>query len=133
MVTLAEALAAARSRLQQTALTTQQIGQAVLEALAQRLTIEPIPGWLFLLDGQEIRVFRLHDGARQQVGKWTVDEHLRLVTGEHVTEWVTAESYGRVIDEAVAITAKLIVDAETAPQNSSPDEDSGIVELPPRF
>ena len=30
-----------------------------------------------------------------------------------MTEWITAESYARVIDEAIQITAMLIVDAET--------------------
>ena len=38
---------------------------------------------------------------------------MQLVCGEATTEWVTY-SYGRVIDEAVVLTAKLIVDAEAA-------------------
>ena len=53
-----------------------------------------------------------------------------------MTEWVTAESYGRVIEEAIQITAMLIVDAEMAGATKPPDADAEgaeIVELPPRF
>ena len=85
-----------------------------MEALADRLNAEPLPGWLFILDGQEIWVFRIQGGTREQVGTWTVDEEMRLVAGNHMTEWITAESYARVIDEALQITAMLIVDAEMA-------------------
>ena len=117
MVTLKEALAAERAKRQRNEAdnsTRRQIGQAVLEALAQRLHAEPIPGWVFVLDDQEIRVFRIQGGTREQVGTWAVDEEMRLVTGDHMTEWITAESWARVIDEAVQITAMLIADAETA-------------------
>jgi hypothetical protein len=45
---------------------------------------------------------------------------MKLVFGPHMTEWITAESWSRVVDEAVQITAKVIVDAEfqeaSAPQ-----------------
>ena len=51
-----------------------------------------------------------------------------------MTEWITAESYARVIDEALQITAMLIVDAETATKNNGAGaEGAEIVELPPRF
>jgi hypothetical protein len=141
MIKLSEALAAERSkrlRAEADTSTRQQIGQAVLEALAQRLNAEPILGWVFVLDDQKILVFRINVGGREQVGVWTVDEEMRLVTGERMTEWITAESYGRVIDEALQITAMLIVDAETAGAKKSNNaanlgEGAEIVELPPRF
>ena len=46
-----------------------------------------------------------------------------------VTEWITAESFARVIDQAVRMTAKIIVDTEVSDDRRS----AGIVELPPRF
>ena len=71
------------------------------------------------------------------MGTWSVDDEMRLVAGNHMTEWITAESYPRVIDEALQITAMLMVDAE-APVASKPNigaaaGDAEIVELPPRF
>ena len=141
MIKLSEALAAEREkrlRAEADNSTRQQIGQAVLEALAQRLNAEPIFGWVFVLDDQKIRVFRINVGGREEVGLWTVDEEMRLVTDGRMTEWITAESYGRVIDEALQITAMLIVDAETAGAKKSNNganlgEGAEIVELPPRF
>ena len=38
---------------------------------------------------------------------------MRLVLEQEMTEWITAESCARVVDEAVAITAKFIIDAES--------------------
>ena len=111
MVTLTEALAAERAKRTDTS-TRQQIGRAVLEALADRLNAEPLPGWVFVLVGQEVHVLRIRAGGREQIGMWTVDEEMRLVAGNQMTEWITAESYARVIDEALQITAMLIVDAE---------------------
>ncbi len=94
-------------------------------------------GWLFVLDGQEIRAFRINGGAREQVGTWTVDEEIRLVTGNQMTEWITAESWARVIEEAVEITAQLMVDAETPrdakPKKVAETKSAEIVELPPRI
>lgn len=141
MVTLKEALAAERAMRRQDEADTstrQQIGRAVLEALADRLNAEPLRGWLFVLDGQEIRVFRINAGGREQVGTWAVDEEMRLVAGNQMTEWITAESYARVIEEAIQITAMLIVDTETAGAAKSnkgarPADGAEIVELPPRF
>jgi len=141
MIKLSEALAAEREKrlgAEADNSTRQQIGQAVLEALAQRLNAEPIFGWVFVLDDQKIRVFRINVGGREEVGLWTVDEEMRLVTDGRMTEWITAESYGRVIDEALQITAMLIVDAETAGAKKSNNgaklgEGAEIVELPPRF
>ena len=69
---------------------------------------------------------------------WTVDQEMRLVTDGRMTEWITAESYGRVIDEAVQITAMLIADAEAVGAKKSNNsatlgEGAEIVELPSRF
>lgn len=132
MVSLMEALATERAKRQQDAAnasTREEIGRAVLGALAQKLNAEPIPGWVFVLEDQIIRMIRNQRGARQQVATWTLDQHMRLQSGEHLTEWVTSESYQRVIDQAVKLTAKVIVDAETGDDRKS----AGIVELPPRF
>jgi hypothetical protein len=139
MVTLMEALTAERAKRNQNAAdrsTRQQIGLAVLEALAHKLNAEPIPGWAFVLEGQQIRIARITQGARVQVATWTVDDNMRLMSGEQMTEWISAESYGRVIDEAIEITAKLIVEAETTgvAKSSEPSfQGAEIVELPPRF
>ena len=140
MITLMEALAAERAMRQQQnsdTSTRQQIGRAVLEALADRLNAEPLPGWVFVLAGQEIHVLRIRAGGREQVGTWAVNEEMRLVAGDQMTEWITTESYARVIDEALHITAKLIVDAEATgakPNNiiGATAEGADIVELPPR-
>jgi hypothetical protein len=115
MVTLTEALAAERAKRQQRdsdTSTREQIGRALLEALADRLNADPLPGWVFVLAEQQIHLLRIRAGGREQVGTWTVDEKMRLVAGNQMTEWITAESYARVIDEALQITAMLIVDAE---------------------
>ena len=132
MVALMEALAAERSKRQQEAADTstrEEICRAVLGALSHKLNAEPIPGWVFVLEDQIIRMFRSLRGARQQVATWTLDQHMRLQSGEHLTEWVTSESYQRVIDQAVKLTATIIVDAETGDDRRS----DGIVELPSRF
>jgi len=116
MTTLVEALAAARDKKRlaaEEATTRREVGQALLQALAQRLNADPVPTWSFTYTGDEILIARASNGARKQVGAWTVGEELRLVLGEAMTEWITAESCARVIDEAVRITATFIVDAET--------------------
>jgi len=117
MVMLGEALSAEREKRQREAadaVTRCEIGRAVLRALAQRLTAEPVPMWFFMLSGDEIVVAHTKNGAssRHRVGSWLVDREMRLVFGEHVTEWITAESCSRVVDEAVRITAQVIVEAE---------------------
>ena len=106
MVTLTEALAAERARRQQREADTstrQQIGRAVLEALADRLNAEPLPGWVFVLAGQEIHLLRIRFGGREQIGTWRVDDEMRLVAGHQMTEWITAESYARVIEDTIDI------------------------------
>jgi hypothetical protein len=42
-----------------------------------------------------------------------VDGDMRLVLDQDMTEWITAESCARVVDEAVQITAKFIVEVES--------------------
>jgi hypothetical protein len=117
MVMLGEALVAERAKRQRDAkeaATKVEVGRAVLRALAQRLTAEPLPSWFFILSGDEIIVAHTKNGAtsRQHVGSWVVDKEMRLVFGNEITEWITAESCARVVDEAVQITAQFIVDAE---------------------
>lgn len=139
MVKLTEALAAERRKRQQDTADTSsklQIGRAVLEALAERLNAEPLPGWAFVIEGQAIRILRIKAGVRSQLGTWTVDQQMRLMSGEQMTEWITSESYTRVVDEAVQITAQLIVEAEAADAvklEKLEDGSHGIVELPSRF
>ena len=118
MVMLGEALAAEREkRKRETDETAEQreVGRAVLQALAQRLTTDSVPTWYFMLSDDEVIVLRIKNGAtaRERVGSWVVDEEMKLVFGPHTTEWITAESWSRVVDEAVQITAQFIVDAET--------------------
>ena len=117
MVMLGEALSVEREKRQREAAdaaTRLEVGRAVLRALAQRLTAEPLPTWFFMLSGDEIVVAHTKNGAssRHRVGSWVVDSEMRLVFGQHTTEWITAESCSRVVDEAVRITAQVIVEAE---------------------
>jgi hypothetical protein len=117
MVMLAEAIAAEREKRQRDskdAVARREVGREVLRALAQRLTAEPLPSWYFILNGDEIVVVHTKNGtgSRQRVGAWVVDPELRLVFGQEMTEWITTESWARVVDEAVQITAQVIVDAE---------------------
>lgn len=121
MVTLAEAIATERStrnRNRENALKRQQVGRALLQALAQRLDADLLPAWSFTLDDHQIHICRIKSGSQRRIASWTVDKELRLVLGQEMTEWITAESCNRVIDEAVQITAKFIIDAdEFIPQN----------------
>jgi hypothetical protein len=125
MIMLGEALGAEREKrkreTEETA-TQREVGQAVLQALIQRLTADSVPTWHFMLSDDAVSVLRIKNGAtgRERVGSWVVDQDLKLVFGPHTTEWITAESWSRVVDEAVQITAQVIVDAEmrerSAPQ-----------------
>jgi hypothetical protein len=118
MTTLFEALAAEREKKRQEA-TRRQVGRVVLQALDQRLEAEPLRPWLFAFTGDEILIARTSNGTRRQLGSWTVDEEMRLVLGQEKTEWITAESCARVIDEAVHITATFIVDTDAREIGSS--------------
>ena len=118
MTTLAEALATEREKIRrdfEDSSTRREVGRAVLQALAQRLNAEPLPAWFFISKGDEILVAHSRNGAasRQHVGTWTVDPQMRLVLDQETTEWITAESCARVVDKAVEITAKFIVEAES--------------------
>ncbi|HEY9520055.1 MAG TPA: hypothetical protein VIQ39_00765 [Methyloceanibacter sp.] len=134
MTTLAEALTTEREKRRREAednATRREVGRAVLQALAQRLNAEPLPTWFFISKGDEILVAHTKNGAasRQHVGTWVVDQHMRLVLEQEMTEWITAESCARVVDEAVAITAKFIVDAENKFQLARRE----LAELPRRM
>ena len=50
--------------------------------------------------------------SRQSIGSWVVEQDLCLKFAGETTEWITPESVGRVLDEAVRITARRMVDAE---------------------
>jgi hypothetical protein len=58
-------------------------------------------------------------GQRQRVGSWVLDAENRLTFGPEKTEWITTESWARVIDKAVVLTAQVILDheSEDAPQD----------------
>jgi hypothetical protein len=125
MVMLGEALAAEReNRKRETKETAErrEVGRAVLQALVQRLTADSVPNWFFVLSDDEISVLHIKNGAsaRERVGSWDVDQEMKLVFGPHTTEWITAESWSRVVDEAVQITAQVIVDAETREPSAPP-------------
>lgn len=120
-MTLAEALAAERERSRrevEEAATKREVGRTVLQALAQRLNAEPLPAWFFISKGDEILVAHTRTGAtsRQHVGTWSVADDMRLVFDEESTEWITAESCARVLDEAVKITARFIIASENRNQ-----------------
>ena len=135
MVTLAEALAAEREKrrnLEADALARREVARAVLSSLADKLNAAPVLGWTFVLEDQAIRIFHTVEGTRREVGSWTMDDQLQLMCGQTTTEWVTSESYVRVIDEAVAVTAKLIVDAETGAMPKPGAEGAEITRLPRR-
>ncbi|MTD94322.1 hypothetical protein GIW81_08230 [Hyphomicrobium sp. xq] len=131
---MAEALTTEREKRRREAednATRREVGRAVLQALAQRLNAEPLPTWFFISKGDEILVAHTKNGAasRQHVGTWVVDQQMRLVLEQEMTEWITAESCARVVDEAVAITAKFIVDAESKFQLARRE----LAELPRRM
>ncbi|KAB2943631.1 MAG: hypothetical protein K8F92_04525 [Hyphomicrobium sp.] len=110
MLTLGEALAAERARRNE---EVRRVERAVLQALAQRLDAEPLPGWDFTSGHNEIRLIRATNDDRQHVSSWTMDQAMRLALGQETTEWITPESLARAMYQAVTITAKFIVDVET--------------------
>ena len=118
MIKIGEALVAEREKRKRESEETserREVGEAVLQTLLQRLTADPVPTWFFVLSDDEVAVLRIKNSAstRERVGSWVVDPDMKLVFGPHTTEWITAESWSRVVDEAVEITAQVIVDAET--------------------
>src|SRR4029079_9244397 len=85
-----------------------------MQSLARRRTAEPLPTWFFISKGDEILVAHTKNGAasRQHVGSWVVDQDMRLVLHQEMTEAITAHTCASVVDEAVQITAKFIVSVE---------------------
>ena len=76
MIKLSEALAAEREkrlRAEADSSTRQQIGQAVLEALAQRLNAEPIFGWVLSWMTRKSVSFASMSGdvRKSACGRWT--------------------------------------------------------------
>jgi hypothetical protein len=92
-----------------------QMGQEVLRALGERLASAALPRWYFIPNGDEIVVVHHQNGTgtRERIGAWFVDEEYRLSFGAETTEWITGESWARVIDKAVVMTAQAILDRET--------------------
>lgn len=117
MVMLKEALETERERRKRETEETarqREVERVILQALTERLTADPVPNWHFMLGDNAVSVLRIKGAnARERVGSWVIDQEMKLVFGPHTTEWITAESWSRVVDEAVKITAKAIVDAET--------------------
>lgn len=120
MVTLTDALTEARQKRQvkyQELTLRWQMAQEVLRALCERLTSANLPKWYFIPNGDEIVVLHHQpaSGTKERIGAWSIDEEYRLSFGEEKTEWITTESWQRVIDKAVAMTAEVILDRETQP------------------
>jgi hypothetical protein len=76
--------------------------------------MEALLGWSFVMKNDEIVVSRMKVGldSEQSIGSWVVDHDLCLKFAGETTEWITPESVGRVLDEAVRLTARRIVDVE---------------------
>ncbi len=114
MLSLRNALSAERKRRRQQAAEGGQVSQIArnaLHTLHERLASSPLADWEFELTGDELLMF--HDSglrARHQVGSWIIAEENRLVSGPIETEWVTPASFRRVVDEAVRVTARIILD-----------------------
>ena len=116
---LIDALIAEREKRQQFSheqALKRQMGHEVMRALSERLTAARVPGWYFLANGEEIVVVRNREHERERVGSWVLDEENRLTFGAEKTEWITGESWARVIDKAVVITAQVILDHEGVTQ-----------------
>ncbi len=139
MITLTDALAAAREKRQSEdndrTLQT-QLARGVLLALGERLASADLPRWHFIPNGEEIVVIyhQPGDGTKQRVGAWSFDAEYRLAFADEKTEWITKESWRRVIDKAVVIMAQVILDRET---HGAPSESVEAVVVPlsdnPRF
>ena len=55
--------------------TQREVGRAILEALTQRLTTDPVPNWHFMLSDDAVSVLRIKGAnARERVGSWVVDQ-----------------------------------------------------------
>jgi hypothetical protein len=115
MLTLLEALTAERDKRRQSfrqEALQRQLSRQVLHHLAERLAAARLPRWYFIPNGDEIVVVHNKDGtgSRHRIGAWTIDAEHCLVFGSERTEWITSESYVRVLDTAILITAQAILD-----------------------
>jgi hypothetical protein len=122
MVSLKEALESEREKQQKDSADNEvrrEVGREILTVLFERLTKEPLSGWSFVMKNDEIVVSQVKGGidSRQSIGSWVVDTNLCLKFANETTEWITPESVSRVLDEAVRITARRMVDAELANPN----------------
>ena len=118
MLTLTDALATERQKREdeyKEVMFQWLLAQKVLQALGERLAATQLARWHFIPDGEEIAVVHQpsNTDVKERVGAWYVDDQCRLTFGEEKTEWVTKESWRRVIDKAVAMTAVVILDRET--------------------
>lgn len=117
MLSLKEAVASEREKQQRDSAENhvrREVGREILGALFERLTKEPLGGWSFVMKNDEIVVAQVKGGSepKQSIGSWVVEPNLCLKFADETTEWITPESVGRVLDEAVRITARRLVDAE---------------------
>ena len=122
MVSLKEAVDLERQKQEHDAAQDEvrrEVAREILGALFERLTKEPLGGWSFIMKNEEIVVFQVKGGAdsKQSIGSWVVDQNLCMKFADDTTEWITPESVTRVLDEAVRITARRIIDAELANSN----------------
>jgi hypothetical protein len=118
MLTLTDALATERQKREdeyKEVMFQWLLAQKVLQALGERLAATQLARWHFIPEGEEIAVIHQPSNTdlKERVGAWYVDDQCRLTFGEEKTEWVTKESWRRVIDKAVAMTAVVILDRET--------------------
>ena len=118
MLSLTDALIAERQQRQfdyKDRILRRQMAHEVLRGLGERLAAADVPRWQFIPNGDEIVVLyhQPGHGTRERVGAWIVDEEFRLSFGEETTEWITSESWSRVLDKAVLLMATVILDRET--------------------
>jgi hypothetical protein len=136
MLMLLDALTAERDKRRQSfreEALQRQLSREVLHRLGECLTAAQLPRWYFITNGDEVVVIHNKDGAgsRHRIGVWTVDEEYRLAFGSERTEWVTPESWARVIDRAVMITAQVILDhdVQVNPESSAAYGGRGSAQL----
>jgi hypothetical protein len=118
MIALADALIAERQERQfiyKEQTLQRQMAHEVLRALSERLTAADLPRWHFIPNGDELVVL-YHPpgtGSRERIGSWKVGQDFLLSFGDEATEWITSESWTRVLDKAVMVMARVILDRET--------------------
>ena len=118
MIALADALIAERQERQfiyKEQTLRRQMAHEVLRALSERLTAADLPRWHFTPNGDEVVVL-YHPpgtGTRERIGSWTVGQDFLLSFGDETIEWITSESWARVLDKAIMAMARVILDRET--------------------